>query len=232
MRSTSSLRTLWGPPCSGPWARVDLYGDGAVTVRASVVDAVRALNSCLVRHDYPTRRMDTGAYVCRAITGGVGYSLHAYGIALDLNWQTNPYGPTLVTDMPPAMVAAIKAIRTRSGAVVWRWGGDFAGNKDAMHYEVVASPQEIASGIDPASVWAPSPPVVPPDVPVEEDDDMFAIMTAPGREWFVVENGVRKRPVGNGDAIPTWVGLGAKVGPGNAPIMLPVEELDAIPLVS
>jgi hypothetical protein len=151
-RTTSQLRTLWGPACTGPWARVDLYGAGAVVVRASIVDAVRALNSCLVRHNYPTRALDTGGYNCRSITGGSGYSLHAMAIAIDLNWTTNPYGPRLVTDMPPAMVIAIKAIRTRCGGQVWRWGGDFAGNKDAMHFEVIASPAEIATGIDPASL--------------------------------------------------------------------------------
>lgn len=146
-RTTRDLRALWDPACTFPLAKVALHGEGSVSVRTSVVDAVRALDACLVAHGYRTRRDDTGAYNCRQITGGTAYSLHAYGTAIDINWSTNPYGPTLVTDMPPAMVDAITSIRTVSGARVWRWGGTYATNKDAMHYEVIASPQEIATGI-------------------------------------------------------------------------------------
>lgn len=103
-------------------------------------------------HKYATRKADTGAYNCRKITGGTGYSLHSYGIALDINWQSNPYGSRLVTDMPSAMIADIKAIRTKNGKQVWRWGGDYSGNKDAMHFEIIASPADIATGIDPKTV--------------------------------------------------------------------------------
>lgn len=154
-RPTRDLRTLWQPACSFPMAKVALHGEGSVTVRASIIDAVKALDACLVAHGYRTRRNDTGAYNCRQITGGTAYSLHAFGIALDLNWSTNPYGPNLITDMPLAMVEEITSIRTRSGAAVWRWGGRYTTNKDAMHYEVIASPQELASGIDLGS--SPSP---------------------------------------------------------------------------
>ena len=101
---------------------------------------------------------------CRAITGGRAYSLHAYGIAIDINWQSNPYGPVLVTDMDPAMVAAILSIRTNGGAQVWRWGGSYRGNKDGMHFEVVCTPAELATGIrgltDPV---IPVPPMAGPD---------------------------------------------------------------------
>jgi len=131
---------------------VPLYGQGVITVDKRTVSAFLALSACLRAHDYRTRRADTGAYNCRRITGGSGYSLHAYGIAADLNWSTNPYGKRLVTDMPPAMRDAIKAIRTRGGHLVFRWGGDYSGNKDAMHFEVVASPAELATGIDPNTV--------------------------------------------------------------------------------
>ncbi len=145
--STSELRNLWGPPCAGAKTTMELYGSGRVTVDSRVTQAVAALDRCLQHARYQTRRVDTGAYNCRQITGGTNYSLHAYGIALDINWQSNPYGQRLVTDMPPAMVAEIKALRTNSGHQIWRWGGDYSGNKDAMHYEVVCSPVQLATGI-------------------------------------------------------------------------------------
>jgi hypothetical protein len=147
MRSTAELRILWAPACTAPFARYTLHGGGVVTVDVLVVDALKALNAVLIDWDYRTRRADTGAYNCRQITGGTNYSLHAYGIAVDLNWSTNPYGRTLVTDMPIGMIEAIEGIRTAGGVQVWRWGGRYSNNKDAMHFEVVASPAELARGI-------------------------------------------------------------------------------------
>ena len=161
MVTTSQLRTQWAPACSGPWATMSLYGTGRVSVRASIIEAVNALNACLKAANYKTRKIDTGAYNCRKITGGTGYSLHAYGIAIDINWQSNPYGSTLKTDMPKSMITAIKGIRTKSGKQVWRWGGDYSGNKDAMHFEVICSPADLTKGIDPKTVpgWIVKPPV-------------------------------------------------------------------------
>jgi hypothetical protein len=147
MRSTAELRILWAPACTAPFARYTLHGGGVVTVDVLIVDAVKALNAVLIDWDYRTRRADTGAYNCRQITGGTNYSLHAYGIAVDLNWSTNPYGHHLITDMPIGMIEAIEGIRTAGGVQVWRWGGRYSNNKDAMHFEVVASPAELARGI-------------------------------------------------------------------------------------
>ena len=146
--STSQLREAWAPPCNaGGFVTIALHGAGRVTVDPRCVDAVQRLNECLVDWDYRTRSGDTGAYNCRQITGGSGYSLHAYGIALDINWQTNPYGPTLITDMPRGMVDEITALRTNNGKRVWEWGGSWSGNKDAMHYEIDCSPADLATGI-------------------------------------------------------------------------------------
>lgn len=148
--TTSQLRSAWGPACN---VRLERYafraGAGVVSVDARIIDAVRALDACLLAHRYATRAADTGAYVCRRITGGTGYSLHAYGIAIDVNWQTNPYSAAnrLVTDMAPAMVADITALRTATDAPVWGWGGNYRSVKDAMHYEIVCTPADLATGI-------------------------------------------------------------------------------------
>lgn len=171
MLNTAQERTEWGPPCSsGRGVTLDLNGAGRVYVDRRITDAVRGLNQCLAVWRYQTRRADTGAYACRPITGGTNYSLHAYLIALDLNWSTNPYGSTLRTDMPASMVGAILAIRTNSGAQVWGWGGNYRSKKDGMHYEIVCSRSDIASGINwstvpklPGSTPAPPAPGQPVD---------------------------------------------------------------------
>lgn len=169
MTTTTQLRNWWAPACTGPFSTISLHGEGRVTVRAAIVPAVAALNACLKAHNYRTRRADTGGYNCRKITGGTGYSLHAFGTAIDVNWSSNPYGPRLVTDMPPAMIADIKALRTRNGKQVWRWGGDYSGSKDGMHFEVTCSPADLATGIaSPDHTPAAEPP---------EDDDMKATLS-------------------------------------------------------
>ena len=165
MPTTSDLRRWWAPHCTGPWARLSLYGTGVVTVRAATVDAFLALDACLRKWNYQTERHHTGAYNCRRITGGTGYSLHAYGIAVDINWQDNPYGRRLITDMPPGMVADIEALRTGNGKRVFRWGGRYSGNKDAMHYEIFCSPADLATGIRGSTTPLPKP-----EPPAQEDE--------------------------------------------------------------
>jgi hypothetical protein len=190
LTTTTQLRSWWSPACTGPFTTVSLHGAGRVTVRSSVVHAVKALNAVLVKHDYRTRAADTGGYNCRKITGGTGWSLHAYGTAIDLNWLSNPYGPTLITDMSWAMVAEIKAIRTNSGQQVWRWGGDYAGNKDAMHFEVVCHPADLATGIR-----TPKPEPVPEPIPEPEDDDVRRIIKGDQKpEWYLTD-GLTKRHI-------------------------------------
>lgn len=162
MLSQSALRAVWGPACRGLMISIPLHGSGVVQVRSSVYEAVQALNSQLIRWNYRTRRADTGGFNCRPTVGGSGWSLHAYGIAIDINWLTNPYSRRLITDMPRAMVEAICAIRTNNGKQVWNWGGYWSGNKDAMHYEVVCSPRDLATGINWATVGAAKPPTKPP----------------------------------------------------------------------
>lgn len=181
MLTSTQLRVAWSPRCTGPWARVALNGSGVVSVRPAIVDAVKALNKILVKYNYRTRSGDTGAYNCRRIAGTSRYSLHAYGIALDINWTTNPYQRTLKTDMPRAMVSEIKALRTGNGRQVWGWGGDYSGSKDAMHYEIVCRPSDISTGIR-GGVTSPViivPPVIQPPTPspgtLEEEETMFII---------------------------------------------------------
>lgn len=176
MTTTSQIRSWWDPACQAN--------------AADLRPAYQALDDCLKKHGYKPRLGVTGAFNCRTITGGTGYSLHAYdpsgiftfwtgvrvtmALAVDINWDKNPYGPTLVTDMPAAMIAEIKAIRTNNGKQLWRWGGDYGGNKDAMHFEIIVSPADLATGIKTPD--APTP-------PQEEEEDMETII------WFKKDDG-------------------------------------------
>lgn len=156
MRTTQQLREVWGPPCSQRYGSFRFWnGTEVYKVEPRCLEAWRALDWIFRAWNYQPREGESWGGNCRRITGGSGYSLHAYWIAGDVNSRSNPYGPRLVTDRPRDMVEAILAVRTHSGQQVWGWGGNYRRNKDAMHDEVVASPDELASGIDWATVRRP-----------------------------------------------------------------------------
>ena len=168
MRTTSQLRVTWAPACKIQATRFVFWSGVPVVVDQRVVEALQALDAVFRNWDYKPRAGETWGYNCRRITGGTGYSLHAYGTTVDINSLANPYGPRLVTDMPRDMVNAALAIHTNGGDQVWGWGGNYRRNKDAMHYEVVASPQELATGINWTAVSGtppPNPPVIDESVP-------------------------------------------------------------------
>lgn len=69
-----------------------------------------------------------GAYNPRKVRGSATkWSNHAYGAAIDLNAQENGFGKGHGT-MPQPVIDAFK----RQGA---RWGGDYRGRTDPMHFE-------------------------------------------------------------------------------------------------
>ena len=168
MATTSQLRQLWAPACSCKTTTVTLHSGARITVNTGCVEAFKALDVTMQSFRYAPRSGDTGAFNCRKITGGSGYSLHAYGIAVDYNWNTNPYGAKLVTDMPRAMVDAGKRITTKGGVTVFGWGGDYRKNKDAMHWEVVCAPADLKKGID----WR----TVPADPPKDGDAQTWPVL--------------------------------------------------------
>ena len=180
MRTTQQLRDAWSPPCKIRRTTFKFWTGVAVTVDERILDALKALDAIMRRYKYGPKDGQTWGYNCRRITGGQGHSLHSYGIAIDVNSLANPYGHTLKTDMPRQMVAEIKSIRTRNGLPVWRWGGDYGGNKDAMHFEIVASPAELVVGIV-------SKPVPKPQLPEEEEEVKPYIIQVEGNHRYVVQ---------------------------------------------
>lgn len=163
MPTTAQLRSMWAPACSSTRV-LTLWTGVRVSVDPRAVEAFRALDQAMQAHGYQPRAGQTGAYNCRRITGGSGYSLHAYGIALDVNWNANPYRADgrLVTDLPPKLVEAIEGIRTDGGVGVFTWGGRWSSVKDPMHFELDLSPAQLDAGIR----WSTVPAVdLDPDRP-------------------------------------------------------------------
>ncbi len=174
--TVAELGETWRPGCPvGPealrWVDLDYVspdGDtqrGALVVHKDYVDDVIAIFADLQRLRYPIAKMqtvdhypgaddelsmrdnNTSAFNCRPL--GDGWSLHAYGRAIDINPLINPYidsagdlqpktaGRYLDRDLTdPAMLKAgdpaVRAFTDRG----WRWGGAWRNPVDYQHFEI------------------------------------------------------------------------------------------------
>lgn len=158
--TTSQLREAYGNRCAAASELVRLTvcpNTGAkTTIHKLAAPAFAEAHRIMHRHGWHPPASSTGAMNCRPITGGTKLSLHSFGIAADYDWNRNPYRrrpdgvdgcDDLVraglTNMPCAMVDDIKAIALTDGTPVFRWGGDYRSNVDAMHWENVIHPDDL-----------------------------------------------------------------------------------------
>jgi len=87
--------------------------------------------------------LDDWGYAERPIRGSrFSLSNHASGTAIDLNAPRHPLGAR--GTFTPAQVRTIRAILADDFDGVIRWGGDYRGRKDEMHFEVVGTEAECA----------------------------------------------------------------------------------------
>jgi hypothetical protein len=172
--TAQDLYASWRPGCPVPVEQlraidVTHWGnDGAVHTGRLIVAADLAEGVVAVLHDlydarFPVEKMqpidvyggddnrsikanNTSAFNCRAVTGGSGWSEHAYGRAIDVNPFVNPYvkGSTV---LPPeaapyadrsrhdqGMIHADDAVVRAFAARGWRWGGYWSSLKDYQHF--------------------------------------------------------------------------------------------------
>lgn len=132
----------------------------------------------------PIRRDQSWGWAYREVRGGSDLSNHASATAIDLNAPSHPLGRR--GTFSPDQNRAIQRILNDLDAVV-RWGGDYPGRPDEMHFEINASAQRVAAVADRirkgtaggggaapdtggggSSAPAPTPTPTP-----EEEDDMF-----------------------------------------------------------
>lgn len=139
--------------------------DGRVIVHRRIADDVAAVFGDLYAQGFVVSRMEpiekyggddetsmrannTSGFNCREVTGKKGvFSLHAYGLALDVNPLVNPYvkGARVLpkggdayldrTAKVPGIIvdddATVRAFRARG----FTWGGSFRSLKDWQHFE-------------------------------------------------------------------------------------------------
>jgi hypothetical protein len=82
--------------------------------------------------------LDDWAYCYRMVRGTTDkLSNHSSGTAIDLNATQHPLGK--VGTFPAAKVPMIQALAKKYGL---RWGGDYRGRKDEMHFEVIVTKKQ------------------------------------------------------------------------------------------
>lgn len=173
MPTTSQLRASYpefivsqnGPVCNfASAAPVTFYagppgyhnGRAVLRVHPAARQAFRALAAVFLNHGYAFEETAGGTLACRAITNGRLTTLHAHGIAFDINPSRNRYrvqaGPIQFgrdTDIPRALIRDAEAIETGGGRKLFEWGGRWRNVKDPMHFELdVYQSQLRAEGVN------------------------------------------------------------------------------------
>jgi hypothetical protein len=79
--------------------------------------------------------VDDWGYAERPIRGSATISNHASGTAIDLNATRWALGSSPSVNLNGAQIDTVRRIVGATGGVV-RWGGDYTGRKDPMHFEI------------------------------------------------------------------------------------------------
>jgi peptidoglycan hydrolase-like protein with peptidoglycan-binding domain len=109
----------------------------------------------------PLTKEDTGGYNPRKISGTNTWSNHASGTAMDLRWNKHPQGKK--GTFSNAQAGKIRAqLKFYEGVI--RWGGDYSGTVDEMHFEINKAPAEVKKIV--AKIVAPKPKPAAPAVHV------------------------------------------------------------------
>lgn len=160
------------------WTVLSGYGDNRLVNIPKIIGKVRGgdvatLFTDLIEQFHATvESVDIGrddwGFAPRPIRGGSTPSNHASGTAIDLNAQRHGLGKR--GTFTGSQVAAIRRLLARytdnDGRQVIRWGGDYSGRADEMHFEINASAARVkqavsrlgSAQIKPAAPAAPSGP--------------------------------------------------------------------------
>lgn len=150
MATTSQLRGYWADYKCNPSKMVRVGFPGVdrtwnLLVADKSAPIWEQFAAVMRKHNYLLRETASGSYNCRKINLPSGttnlWSLHSYGIAVDLNPSKNPYKKPLTHNYPAAFIRDVEAIRT-NGKQAIQWGGRWS-TPDAMHWQINVAPHDI-----------------------------------------------------------------------------------------
>ncbi len=144
----------WGPGWPNAQStRMAKVGRAGVTVnvRREIAPLIAVLLDNTERlFKYDIKKGQTWGFANRPIRGTRTASNHSWGLAVDINSLANPMGSTFITDLPPAVVAMWESCGLY-------WGGRYQKRPDAMHFEYIGRPQDVAADLRRAQAWVASP---------------------------------------------------------------------------
>lgn len=151
--------------------RVNYFGfddkthQGTLIVNKRIATEVAAIFAELLREKFPVEKIipahlygnddekimadnDTSAFLCRPMVDKPNiFSMHSYGLAIDINPLLNPYVKKDLV-LPPEGKKYLDRTNMQKGMIVkdssiykifirhgWRWGGDWKKLKDYHHFE-------------------------------------------------------------------------------------------------
>lgn len=123
-------------------------------------------------------------YNNRAVTGGSVPSNHASGTAVDFNAPRHPYGS--VNTFTPVQRAAIRQILAEADGVL-RWGGDYTGKHDDMHFEINTPNEARVATL--ARKLTQAPVVSPPVTQTHREDHHMECNAGTDARKFIPCNG-------------------------------------------
>lgn len=184
--TSEQLRRAWSPyECAEErMTPLRMFGQWTTPVNPETVDAWRAFERTLLGAGYQPHR--AWVYNCRQIAGQQTRSLHAYGLAIDIDDaepacnvnRPTPDGRAVCfsaadtteerchdvrrgaadTSFTPEQIGAVEAIQTVDGYQVFSWGGRCRTTKHTMHFQIAVTPTELARGI--SAQTAPADPAL------------------------------------------------------------------------
>lgn len=110
-----------------------LFGH-SIQIHRSLVPSLQRIDQAWRAHggNSEYRVYSVGGYSCRNVAGSNKKSYHAFGMAVDINPDTNPHQSTCRTDMP----LWFRQLFLDEG---WGWGCNWRSSKDAMHFSKAPS---------------------------------------------------------------------------------------------
>jgi hypothetical protein len=130
-------------------------------------------------------------YAPRMIRGSTtAWSNHAWALAVDINAPKNPMSSRLITDMPSWMPRMWEDCG-------FRWGGRYRVRPDAMHYEYVGRPGDVAGHLARArgylaALGSVRPPPARP-APEPEEYEMPNDVVEVGQDLYLISYTVMRR---------------------------------------
>jgi hypothetical protein len=138
----------------------------------------------------PLRQSDTGGYNPRSIIGSSTLSNHASGTATDARWQDHPLG--VRGTFSASEKRKINAKLAEYDGVI-RWGENYSGRIDGMHYEINKGPAAVKKAADKIRAKVPTKVTYThfearlPNIPFGHDDRNGIVNSAGKKDttWYV-----------------------------------------------